>query len=126
VLSVVAAVLACMGAVVSLTLGFLILAAGISNFLPTPWLAAFAGTTVGSFLLFIAAVARGRRAIGAVGWRSAADARFFWGTVLSTAAAAAIGLATVLSDGAADFLLWASLLAAYVTLIRWAWWTWRF
>jgi hypothetical protein len=125
VLSVVAATLACIGALVSLTLGFLILGIGVSDVVPTRWLAVFAGSTVGAFALLVAAVASGRRSSGLGRWHSAADARFFWGTILSIAAAAAIGLATVLSDGAVDFLLWASLLAAYVTLVRWAWWTWR-
>ena len=125
VLSVVAATLACIGALVSLTLGFLILGIGVSDVVPTRWLAVFAGSTVGTFVLLVAAVVSGRRTIGLRGRRSA-DARFFWGTILSIVAAAAIGLATVLSDGAVGFLLWASLLAAYVTLIRWAWWTWRY
>jgi hypothetical protein len=125
VLSVVAATLACIGALVSLTLGFLILGIGVSDVVPTRWLAVFAGSTVVAIVLLVVAVGSGRRTIGLRGWRSAADARFFWGTILSIAAAAAIGLATVLSDGAVDFLLWASLLAAYVTLVRWAWWTWR-
>jgi hypothetical protein len=126
VLSVVAAIFACIGALISLTLGLLILGVGVSDVVPTRWLSAFAGSTVGTFVLLIAAVAVGRRSIGLRGWRSAVDARFFWETTLSIAAAAAIGLATVLSDGAVDFLLWASLLAAYVTLIRWAWWTSRY
>jgi hypothetical protein len=125
VLSVVAATLACIGALVSLTLGFLSLGIGVSDVVPTRWLAVFAGSTVVAIVLLVVAVGSGRRTIGLRGWRSAADARFYWGTILSIAAAAAIGLATVLSDGAVDFLLWASLLAAYVTLVRWAWWTWR-
>jgi len=126
VLSVVAATLACVCALVSLTLGFLILGVGVSAVVPTRWLAVFAGSTVGTLVLLVAAVVAGRRAIGVGGWRSAADARFLWETILSIAAAAAIGLATVLSAGAVEFLLWASLLAAYVTLLRWAWWTWRY
>jgi hypothetical protein len=126
VLGVVAAAVACVGALVSLALGFLILGIGVSDVLSSQWLAVFAGSTVGTFVLLVVAVVVGRNAIGLEGWRAAADTRFLWGSILSVAAAAVAGSETVLSAGAADVLFWASLFAAYITLIRWAWWTWRY
>jgi hypothetical protein len=125
VLSVVAAALAGLGALVSLVLGFLILGEDIEGVVPTRWLAIFGASSAGTFVLLIGAAMSGRRALGLRGWRSAADARFFWETILSVAAAGAFGLATALRDGFPDYLLLASILAAYVTLARWTFWTWR-
>lgn len=125
VLSVWAAALAVAGALVSLVLGFLILGEDLASFVPSRWLALFAASSAATFVLLIAAVASGRRALGLRGRRSDADSRFFWEAVLSTAAAVAFGTAGGLSDSFPPYLLLASILAVYVTLARWTWWTWR-
>lgn len=125
VLSVWAAALAVAGALVSLVLGFLILGEDLASFVPSRWLALFAASSAATFVLLIAAVASGRRALGLRGRRSDADSRFFWEAVLSTAAAVAFGTAGGLSDSLPPYLLLASILAVYVTLARWTWWTWR-
>ena len=125
VLSVWAAALAVAGALVSLILGFLILGEDLASFVPSRWLALFAASSAATFVLLIAAVASGRRALGLRGRRSDADSRFFWEAVLSTAAAVAFGTAGGLSDSFPPYLLLASILAVYVTLARWTWWTWR-
>ena len=125
VLSVSAAALAVAGALVSLALGFLILGEDLASFVPSRWLALFAASSAATFVLLIAAVASGRRALGLRGRRSDADSRFFWEAVLSTAAAVAFGTAGGLSDSFPPYLLLASILAVYVTLARWTWWTWR-
>jgi hypothetical protein len=125
VLSVVAVALAGVGALFSLALGFLILGEDLTGVVPARWLVIFAASSAGTLVLLIAAAMSGRRALGLGGWRSAADARFFWQTILSVVAAAALGLATALSDGFPSYLLLASILTAYVTLARWTWWTWR-
>jgi hypothetical protein len=124
VLSVVVVALAGIGALFSLVLGFLILGEDLTA-VPARWLVVFAASSAGTLVLLIAAAMSGRRALGLGGWRSAADARFFWETILSVVAAAALGLATALRDGFPSYLLLASILAAYVTLARWTWWTWR-
>ncbi|HKC78449.1 MAG TPA: hypothetical protein VKB70_08705 [Gaiellaceae bacterium] len=116
-LSVAAAGLAVLGALVSLALGFLILAEDFGDAVPTRWLAVFVASSVGTFVLLIVAVLSGRR--------SAGDARFLWETGLSVAAAGGFGLATALSRGVPDYLCLAGILATYVTLARWTWWTWR-
>jgi cation transport ATPase len=110
---------------VSFALGFLILAEGIAGFVPTRWLILFLVSSLGTFVLLIASMLSGRRALGLRGWRSTADARFFWLTVLSIVAAVLLGLATALTDGDPAFFFSASVLAVYVTLARWTWWTWR-
>ena len=125
VLSVSAAALAAAGALVSLVFGFLILGEDLASFVPSRWLALFAASSAATFVLLVAAVVTGRRALGLRGWRSAADSRLFWETVLSTAAAAAFGAASGLSDRFPSYLFLASILAVYVTLARWTWWTWR-
>jgi hypothetical protein len=125
VLSVAAAALAVVGALISLVLGFLILGDDLTGVVPTHWLVIFAASSAGTLALLLAAAMSGRRALGLGGWRSAADARFFWGTILGVVAAAALGLATALDDGFPSYLLLASILAAYVTPARWTWWTWR-
>lgn len=125
VLSVVAAILACIGALISFALGFLILEEDLAGFVPTRWVIAFVGASLGTFALLVAAVVTGRQAVGLRGWRSAGDAWFFWETILSVAAAVALGLATALSRGFPGYLFLAGILAAYVTLARWTWWTWR-
>jgi len=125
VLSVVVAALAAIGALVSLVLGFLILGVDLASLVPARWLAIFAASSAATFVLLISAAVSGRRALGLRGWRSAADARFLWETILSVVATAALGLATVLRDGFPAYLFLASILAAYVTLARWTWWTWR-
>ncbi len=125
VLSVVAATLAAVGALVSLTLGFLVLGEDFGDAVPTRWVVVFVAASVGTWALLLAAVVCGRRARGLRGWRSAVDARFFWETILSTMAAAMLGLATALSGAFPGFLCLASVLAAYVILARWTWWTWR-
>ena len=121
----VAAALAGIGALFSLVLGFLILGEDLTGVVPARWLVVFAASSAGTLVLLIAAAMSGRRALGLSGWRSAADARFFWETILSVVAAAALGLATALRDGFPSYLLLASILTAYVTLARWTWWTWR-
>jgi hypothetical protein len=125
VLSVSAAALAAAGALVSLVLGFLILGEDLAGFVPSRWLALFAASSAATFALLIAAVVSGRRALGLRGLRSAADSPFFWETVLSTAAAVAFGTAGGLSRSFPAYLFLASILAVYVTLARWTWWTWR-
>ena len=125
VLSVLAATLACIGVLISFALGFLILEDDLAGHVPTRWVIVFLGTSLGAFALLAAAVATGRRALGLRGWRSAADARFFWEAVLSTAAAVAFGTASGLSDSFPAYLFLASILAVYVTLARWTWFTWR-
>ena len=125
VLSVSAAALAVAGALVSLVLGFLILGEDLASFVPPRWLALFAGSSAATFALLLVAVATGRRALGLRGRRAAADSRFFWEAVLSTAAAVAFGAAGGLSDSFPAYLFLASILAVYVTLARWTWWTWR-
>jgi hypothetical protein len=125
VFSVVTAALACIGALVSLVLGFLLLGEDLTGVVPTRWLVVFAASSAGTLVLLIAAVSNGRRALELQGWRSAADAEFFWETLLSIVAAGALGLATALDDGLPAYLFLASILAAYVTLARWTWWTWR-
>ena len=125
VLSVSAAALAVAGALVSLVLGFLILGEDLASFVPSRWLALFAASSAATFVLLIAAVASGRRALGLRGRRSDADSRFFWEAVLSTAAAVAFGTAGGLSRSFPAYLFLASILAVYVTLARWTWWTWR-
>jgi hypothetical protein len=124
-LSVAAAALAGIGALVSLTLGFLILGEDIEGFVPTRWLIVDLASSLGTFVLLLAAAVSGRRARGLRGWRSADDSRFLWETILSTGAAVVFGLATALSDRFPAFLCLASVLAAYVILVRWTWWTWR-
>jgi hypothetical protein len=125
VLSVVAVAVAGIGALVSLVLGFLILGEDLTGVVPARWLAIFAASSAGTLVLLIAAAMSGRRALGLGGWRSAADARFFWETILSIVAAVALGLATALREGFPSYLVLASILAVYVTLARWTWWTWR-
>ena len=125
VLSFSAAALAVAGALVSLVLGFLILGEDLASFVPSRWLALFAASSAATFVLLIAAVASGRRALGLRGRRSDADSRFFWEAVLSTAAAVASGSASGLGDSFPAYLFLASILAVYVTLARWTWWTWR-
>ncbi len=124
-LSVSAAALAAAGAVVSLVLGFLVLGEDLASFVPARWLALFAASCAATFALLVAAVVSGRRALGLRAWRPAADSRFFWGAVLGTAAAVAFGTASGLSAGFPAYLFLASILAVYVTLARWTWWTWR-
>jgi hypothetical protein len=125
VLSFSAAALAVAGALVSLVLGFLILGEDLASFVPSRWLALFAGSSAATFALLVVAVATGRRALGLRGRRPAADSRFFWEAVLSTAAAVASGSASGLGDSFPAYLFLASILAVYVTLARWTWWTWR-
>lgn len=125
VLSVVAVCLAGAGALVSLVLGFLILGEDLSGVVPTRWLVIFAASSAATFVLVLTAVATARRALGLHGWRSAPDVRFSWGTILSAVVAAALGAASGLSDGVPSYLILASILAVYVTLVRWTWWTWR-
>ena len=126
VLSVVAAVLAVLCALASLGLGFLIFGIEIAGVAPNSWVVGFLASSLGTFVLLIAAMLSGRRALGLRSWRSAWDARFFWETVLSVTAALAFGLAVALSDASILALLfWASVFAAYVTLARWTWWIWR-
>jgi hypothetical protein len=125
VLSVSAAALAAAGALVSLALGFLVLGEDLSSFVPSRWLALFVASSAAAFALLLAAVVSGRRALGLRGWRSAADSRFFWGTLLSTAAAVTFGTASGLSDSFPASLFLASILAVYITLASWTWWTWR-
>jgi hypothetical protein len=125
VLSVMAAFLAGIGALLSLVLGFLILGEDLTAVVPTRWLVIFAASSGGTLVLLITAVGNGRRALGFGSWRAEADARFFWETILSVAAAAALGLATAFDDGLPAYLFLAGILAAYVTLARWTWWTWR-
>jgi hypothetical protein len=125
VLSVAAAALAVVGALISLVLGFLILGDDLTGVVPTHWLVIFGASSAGTLALLIAAAMSGRRSLGLGGWRPAADVRFFWGTILGVVAAAALGLATALDDGFPSYLLLASILAAYVTPARWTWWTWR-
>jgi hypothetical protein len=125
ILSIAAAALALLGAVISLPLGFLILGEDIEGVVPTRWLIIYLAASLGTFVLLLAAAVSGRRARGIRGWRSADDSRFLWKTALSTGAAATFGLATALSDRFPAFLLLASVLAAYVILVRWTWWTWR-
>jgi O-antigen/teichoic acid export membrane protein len=116
VLSVIAATLAVSGALVSLALGFLIYAEDFGDVVPRRWLVVFAATSLGTVVLFLLAVATGR---------SATDARFLWEAILSLVVAGAFALATSLDDGFPGYLLLASVLAAYVTLARWTWSTWR-
>jgi hypothetical protein len=125
VLSVAVAALAGLGVLVSLVLGFLILGEDLESFVPTRWLVAFAASSSATFLLLIAAALSGRWALGLRRWRSAADARFVWETILSVFAAVAFGVASGVSDGFPAYLFLASILAVYVTLARWTWWTWR-
>jgi len=125
VLSMVAAALAVVGALVSLALGFLIFGEDIAGFVVNSWVTAFLASSLATFVLLLAAVASGRRAIGLRGLRSAPDARFLWETILSVAAAVAFGVAAALADGWPAVLFLASVFAAYVTVARWTWWTWR-
>jgi hypothetical protein len=122
---VAAAGLAGFGALVSLALGFLILGEDVAGVVPGRWVAVFVATSVGTFVLLLVAAVTGRRALGLRGWRSAADGRFLWETVLSIVAVVASGLATAVSDRFPGYLCLASILAVYVTLVRWTWWTWR-
>ena len=124
-LSVSAAALGAAAALASLVLGFLVLGEGVAGFVPSRWLTLFAASSAATFALLVAAVVSGRRALGLRGWRSAADWRFSWETVLGTAAAVAFGTANGLSDRFPAYLFLASILAVYVTLARWTWWTWR-
>jgi hypothetical protein len=125
VLSVVAAALAGIGALFSLVLGFLIFGEDLAGFVPTHWLAVFAAAAAGTFLLLIAAAVSGRRPLGLRGWRAAADSRFVWEAILGSFAAAAFGVASGLTASFPAYLFLASILAVYVTLARWTWWTWR-
>lgn len=125
VLSVTAATLAVVGALISLALGFLIFAEDFGDVVPSRWLVVFVAASIAAVALLLVAVASGRRACALGGWRSAPDASFLWETSLSIVASAVFGLAAALSDGFPGYLLLASILAAYVTLVRWTWWTWR-
>lgn len=116
--------MAAVGALFSLVLGFLIFGEDLADFVPARWLAVFAASSAGAYLLLIAAAISGRRAAGLRGWRAAADARFAWETALSTLAAAGFGVASGLTASFPAYLFLASILAAYVTLARWTWWTW--
>ncbi|HJQ51128.1 MAG TPA: hypothetical protein VJ838_11495 [Gaiellaceae bacterium] len=118
VLSVAAALLAAGGALVSLALGFLILAEDFGDLVPNRWVVVFAASSGATIALFLAAIVSGRG-------RNTADARFGWETMLSIAAALVFGIATALSGGFPGYLCLASILAVYVTLARWTWWTWR-
>ena len=122
VLSGAAAGLAVLGALLSLALGFLILAEDFGSLVPNRWVAVFAASSGATIALFVVAVVSGR---GRRAWRNAADARFGWETLLSILAAVVFGVATALSDGFPGYLCLAAILAAYVTLARWTWWTWR-
>jgi hypothetical protein len=124
-LSVSAAALAAICALISLVLGFLILGERLASFVPSRWLAVFAASSAATFALLIVAVVSGRRALGLSGLRSGAGSGFFWETSLSTVAAVAFGTASGLSDRFPAYLFLASILAAYITLARWTWWTWR-
>jgi hypothetical protein len=124
-LSISAAALAAAGAFVSLVLGFLILGEDLGSFVSSRWLALFAASSAATFALLVGAVVSGRRALGLRGRRSEGDARFLWEAVLSTGAAAAFGTASGLTDSFPGYLFLASILAVYVTLARWTWWTWR-
>jgi len=125
VLSVAAAALAVVGALISLVLGFLILGEELASIVPSRSLTAFAASSAATFALLIAAVWAGRRVLGLGNCRTAADSRFFWETVLSTLTAVAFGTASGLSESFPVYLPLASILAVYVILARWTWWTWR-
>lgn len=126
VLSVVATILALLCALVSLGLGFLIFGIESAGVAPNSWVIGFLASSLATFVLLLAAMVSGRRALGLRSWRSAWDARFFWETVLGTTAAVALGSAVAFSYGSIVALLfWGSVFAVYVTLARWTWWTWR-
>jgi hypothetical protein len=110
-----AAALAVFSALVSLALGFL--AEDFGGAVPARWLAVFVAASVGAFALLLVAVLTGRR--------SAADRRFLWETALSVAAAGVFGCVTALKVGFPGYMCLAGILATYVTLARWTWWTWR-
>lgn len=124
-LSLVAAILACIGALISFALGFLILGEDLAGVVPTHWVIAFFASSIGAVVLLLVAVVSGRRALGLRGWRSSGDTRFFWETILGLGAAVAFGVASALSAGFPAYVFLAAILAAYVTLVRWTWWTWR-
>jgi hypothetical protein len=125
VLSMVAAALAAVGALVSLTLGFLVFGEDVARFVPYSWVTAFLASALGTFVLQVGAVLSGRRVLRPAAWRSAADARFLWETMLGVVATVAFGLATAFAEGFPGFVFLASVLAVYVTVARWTWWTWR-